>query len=220
MPTAALFDVDGTLVTFKFDVQGTRKALIDELRKEGLDTSGLSLSSPTQEIVDSARRQTEGGKASVDFASLKAKLFSTLDRFEGESSREATVFPGTRETLLYLRSKSVRLAVLTNSGRKAAHEVLGRAKVSDCFDFVLTREDVETMKPYPEGIQRAIELFALPKQDIFYVGDGVFDIMAAKKAGLKVIGVATGLYTETRLRGEGADYVISSLKQLPGILRV
>ncbi len=220
MPSAALLDVDGTLVTFKFDVQGTRKALIEELARAGLDTSGLTLASPTQEIIDSAGRQARSGARGVDYPSLRARLFSILDRFEEESTRDAEVFPGTRETLLYLRDRGVRLAVLTNSGRKAAYEVLRRAGIYDCFDFILTRDDVETMKPSPEGLLKALDLFSIPKAEILYVGDGLFDIMAAKRAGLKVIGVATGLYTAARLREEGADHVISSLKELPGLFHV
>lgn len=220
MPTAVLFDIDGTLVTFKFDVQGTRKALIRELTRRGLDTSGLGLASPTQQIIDSARKQIESGAAGVDYPSLKRALHSILDEFELESSRKASVFPGTRETLVYLRSRAVHMAVLTNSGRKAAYSVLRRGKILDCFDFILTRDDVETLKPSPEGVLKAVETFSVPKEEVWYVGDGLFDIEAAKKAGLMVVSVATGIYTADRLREEGADFVISSLKELPGILHV
>ena len=217
---AALFDIDGTLVTFKFDVQGTRRALIEELSRNGLDTAGLSLTTPTQVIIDSARAQTAGGKGGVSFESLRRKLCSILDDFEVESSRQAKAFPGTRETLQYLREKSVRLAVLTNSGRKAAYSLLRRGRILDCFEFVLTREDVEMMKPSPAGLLEAVTRFSLPKEEICYVGDGVYDIVAAKGAGLKVVSVATGIHTSDRLRQEGADFVISSLEGLPEILGV
>jgi len=220
MPVAALFDVDGTLVTFTFDVQGARKALLKELSRRGLDTTGLSLSSPTQQIIDTAREQFQGRGPSGGFESLRQKLHSILDDFEEESIREATVFPETKETLSYLRDRSVRLAVLTNSGRKAAFAVLRKAEILDCFDFILTREDVETLKPSPAGILMAVERFAVPKKDVYYVGDGVLDIVAAKKAGLKVVSVATGITPSRRLREEGADFVISSLAELPGVLSV
>jgi phosphoglycolate phosphatase len=218
MPKAVLFDIDGTLVTFTFDVRGTRKALIEELSKEGLDTSGLDLSSPTQAIINAARRQFESGAARGDYLSLRKKLHSILDSFEEVSAAEATVFPGTKETLLRLRSDGIRLAVLTNAGRRAAFLVLRKTDILDLFEFVLTREDVETMKPWPEGLLMAVERFSLQKGDIVYVGDGVFDIMAAKQAGLKVISVTTGIYSRDRLSSEGADSVISSLTEIPGVL--
>jgi len=215
---AVLFDIDGTLVTFKFDVKGTRKALIQELERNGLDTSGLDLNSPTQKIMDAAKSQTQDRPGAAGFAFLKGKLYSILDEFEVESSSQAAVFPGTKEILLRLRSRAVRLAVLTNSGRKAAYSVLRRGRILDCFDFVLTREDVDTMKPSPDGILKAVSRFSLPKEEVCYVGDGILDIVAAKRAGLRVISVATGIHTAGRLREEGADRVISSLKELPEAL--
>jgi HAD superfamily hydrolase (TIGR01509 family) len=216
MTIAALFDVDGTLVTFQFDVPGTRKALIAELAKSGIDTSGLGLSTPTQQIIDAAKKQVQRGQ----FASLKKRLYAMLDGFELEGSRKATPLPGARKTLLSLRARRVRVAVLTNSGRKAAYNVLRRGRMLGCFEFVLTREDVEMMKPNPEGVLEAVRRFSLPKEQVFYVGDGLLDIAAAKGAGLKVISVATGTQTGDRLREAGADFVISSLKELPGILGV
>ncbi|HYC12072.1 MAG TPA: HAD family hydrolase [Nitrososphaerales archaeon] len=217
---AVLFDIDGTLVTFKFDVKGTRKALIQELKRSGLDTSGLDLTSPTQRIMDAARSQTLNEGGAEGFASLKGRLYSILDGFEVESSRQAAVFPGTREVLLRLRSRAVRLAVLTNSGKKAAFPVLRKGRILDCFDFVLTREDVDTMKPSPDGILEAVRRFSLPKEEVCYVGDGVLDIVAAKGAGLRVISVATGIHTASRLREGGADRVISSLEELPEVLGI
>jgi phosphoglycolate phosphatase len=217
MPSGLLFDVDGTLVTFTFDVQGTRKAMIEELSQRGFDTSQLSLSTSTQLIIDTARRQTEG-RSREGFAPLKARLYSILDRFEEESSAKAEGFPGTKSVLLRLRAESMRLAVLTNSGRRAAYNVLRKTEVLDCFDFILTREDVDTMKPSPEGIQKALQKFSLSKDDVYYVGDGLLDIQAAKKAGLKVVSVATGTYKTERLQQEGADFIIGSLNELPALL--
>jgi phosphoglycolate phosphatase len=217
---AAVFDLDGTLVTFKFDVQGTRIAIIEELSRRGFDTAGLGMTTPTQAMIDSARTQVESGKVRAEFDEVRAKLYSILDASEMESSYTTSVFPNTRETLDYLRSKSVRLAVLTNSGRRAAAEVLTRARLQDCFEFVLCREDVATMKPRPDGLVRAISLLGMPRSQIFYVGDSKYDIIAAKQAGLRFVAVPTGNYDETKLRGEGADYVISSILELPGLLGV
>lgn len=218
MALGVLFDIDGTLVTFEFDVEGTRKALLDELAKEGFDTSGLSMSSPTQYVMDSVRSQIASGRVSIDYHGFRRKLYSILDEFELDSCENAVAFPDAASTLGLLHSKSVKLAVLTNGGRRAASRVLGRAGLLDYFEFVLTREDVDAMKPNPEGVNLAVSMFSLPKDHVFYVGDSLYDIMAAKKAGLRVISVATGNYTAERLRSEGSDEVIDSLRSLPRVL--
>lgn len=218
MTLGILFDLDGTLFTFNFDIQGSRRALLSELSKFGFDTSGLSLNSPTQNIIDAAKSQVAAGSVKVDFASVKRRLYSILDEFEIESGKSVTAFPGAKEVLVTLRSRSAKLAVLTNSGGRASSRLLERSSLRSFFDFVLTRDDVDAMKPRPEGLSQAVSLFGLPKERVVYVGDSPYDIMAAKAAGLKVVSVATGNYRVERLRSEGADVVVGSLAELPSVL--
>ena len=220
MSVAAVFDVDGTLVTFEFDVRGTRKALIEDLSRRGFDTVALSMNTPTQEILDFARGQVERGRVNVDLAELRSSAYGILDAFESESSKLATVFPGTRRALEALGAGGVRLAVLTNSGRKATDRVLAKAGLADCFEFVLTRDDTDTMKPRPEGLTKAVAMLELDPGEVYYVGDSVFDVTASKLAGTKSVCVATGNYSADRLRSEGADYVVSSITELPALLGV
>ncbi|HEY6282749.1 MAG TPA: HAD family hydrolase [Nitrososphaerales archaeon] len=213
MPVGAIFDLDGTLVTFRFDVQGTRKALLDEMTARGFETASLGLATPTQQIIDAARSQAPKGRPEA-FEELRVRIYAILDGFELESAATANVFPGTRESLDFLKAKGVRLAVLTNSGRKAALETLRRAGLLDCFEFVLTRDETETMKPRPEGLLKATSMLGLPADSVYYVGDSPYDIAAARDAGIKVVSVATGNYSAEHLREEGADSVISSIAEL------
>ena len=218
MVVAAIFDIDGTLVSFKFDAEGVRTALIGELRARGVDTTGLSLSNPTQTILDTAkaRMAPEGG----GYADYRRKVFDILDNFELRDVASTKPFPGIREVLVGLKAKGVRLAVLTNSGRKAATRSLTIAGLLGIFEFVLTRNDTETMKPRPEGLLRAISMLSLPKDDVYYVGDTPYDVMAAKGAGVKSVSVATGSYLPDRLSAEGPDFVISSISELSSVLGI
>ncbi len=219
MAIAAIFDIDGTLVTFKFDVQGTRKALIDELSSRGVDTEGIDLSTPTQMILDAAKSRM-GPAGQEGFESYRRRVFAILDSFELEGAASTIPLPGVNEALEGLKSSGVRLAVLTNSGRKPASEALGRAGLSGLFEFVITRDDADTMKPKPEGLLKAVNLLSLPKGDVCYVGDSPFDIAAARGAGIRVVSIATGNYSMNQLKDAGADYVISSLSELGAVLGV
>ncbi len=216
MAVAAIFDIDGTLVSFKFDAQGTRKALLGELRAREVDTSGLDLSSTTQTILDAAKARMnprEGG-----YEEFRRRAFEILDEFELKDIDSTKPFPGMREALVGLKEGGVRLAVLTNSGRRAATRSLTVARIMGFFEFVLTRNDTETMKPRPEGLLQAVSMLSLPKEDVFYVGDTPYDVMAAKAAGVKCVSVATGSYSAERLASEGANFVISSISELGGVL--
>jgi len=216
---ALVFDVDGTLVTFHFDVTGTRNALLEELRKRGLDTSGLGTTTPTQLIMDAARDQVLSGKSNVDIEELRAASYRVLDEFEMVGAELAEPFPETRPALEELSEAGVRMAVLTNSGRKAAETVLRRAGIEKFFEFVLTRNEIATMKPRPEGLRQVLDMLRLPALDVFYVGDSPLDIAAAKAAGVKVISVATGNYDKERLVAEGADFVLGSIAEVGSLVR-
>jgi HAD superfamily hydrolase (TIGR01509 family) len=217
MVFGVIFDIDGTLVTFRFDVRGTRKALIEELERQGFETGGLDLTTPTQKILDAARKQSEGGKGPA-YEPLRRSVFAILDQFETESVSSTEPFPGVRDLLDGLLSRGVRLAVLTNSGRRAALEALRKAGLLDRFEFVLTRDDTEIMKPRPEGLEMAAARLGLAKGSVYYVGDSPFDIQAAKAAGIRIISVATGNYTVERLRAEGADFTAAGISQVSTIL--
>jgi HAD superfamily hydrolase (TIGR01509 family) len=220
LTAAAIFDLDGTLVTFKFDVRGTRVVLLREMASDGFDTTGLGLTTATQLMLDSARQQIDGGLVAHSFEKLRRRFYEILDSFELSTVDSTSALPGVPQSLGYLKSHGVRLAVLTNSGRKAATLTLERAGITEFFEFVLTRDDTGSMKPSPDGLAQALLLLGLPPKEVCYVGDSPMDILAGRAAGIRVISVATGIYPMDKLRSEGAGQVISSMAQLPGALGV
>src|SRR5262249_49096880 len=92
MTLAAIFDLDGTLVTFRFDVKGTREALLRELEVRGLSTSDLGQSTPTQKILEEARRQIPGESVS-EFEELRRVSYEILDKFELASAPTTEPLP-------------------------------------------------------------------------------------------------------------------------------
>jgi len=109
------------------------------------------------------------------------KMERFLSDYELDSASKSTVFPDTVETLERLRAKAVRMAIVTNTSAKAAASMLQRHGLKPYFDLIVTREDVEQLKPNPEGIFLAAG--ALGATKCFMVGDSVLDAIAAKSAG-------------------------------------
>ncbi len=219
MIRAVVFDVDGTLVTFTFDVPGTRTAIIKELVRRGYSASNLTTTTPTQDILDSAKEQVDSGRVKDDYENLRSTIFSMLDRFELDSAKKAKPIHGIAENLETLRLSSIRLGALTNGGRVVARAILKRSGLDHVFELVLSRDDVPAMKPRPDGILRALELLRLSKDELLYVGDSVYDVRAANAAGVKIASVATGTYSIERLGAEGPDFVMSSISELPTLLQ-
>ncbi|MDA4112970.1 MAG: HAD family hydrolase [Thaumarchaeota archaeon] len=215
MVRGLIFDVDGTLVSLKVDVEKLRSTTTRELVRMGFDISfmdGTSLH--TQEIIDRAREQVESGSVKIKFELFRAALNAALDEVEMDWNALAQPIPGTTELLDRLRAKDVRLATLTNSGRAPSEWLLKQHDLLRRFDFTLSRDDVSKLKPSPDGVLEAVEMMGLPKEEVVYVGDSVIDVKAAKAAGVKVASVTTGRYSHERLRNEGSDYIMDSLSEL------
>ena len=219
MAVAAIFDLDGTLVTFKLEIREWRRVIIVVMNRRGFDTSGLELTMPTQQILDSAKVQASSGD-SGRYERLRQEAFSILDSLELEGAKSASVFPGVDGVLRLLTSRGFRIALLTNSGKAASSLSLAKWGLQGFFELVLTRDDTEAMKPRPEGLARAVRMLGVRPDQAYYVGDSLYDVAAAKGAGVKSVAVSTGNYTAARLRSEGADYVISALAELPKVLGI
>ncbi len=210
-----VFDVDGTLVSLKVDGEKLRSTTSRELTKFGFDVSFMNQGNMyTQDVIDRAEQMAESGLVKADFSLVRTSLNKALDDLEMDWNSRAEPIPGVAEVLAGLKSSSIKIATLTNSGRAPSEWLLRKYGLFDYFDFTLTRDDVPAMKPHPDGMFTAVSRMGLPRDRVLYVGDSVIDVMAAKKADIRIASVITGRYTAERLHQEGTDYVLNSLAEL------
>lgn len=220
MVRGLIFDVDGTLVTLKVDRAKLHSATSRVLRDFGFDLSFMEEDKlTTQEVIEGAKRQVEEGGVDSSFEDFRASLNAALDSIEMEWNALAQPIAGAAEVLAKLKADGVKLATLTNSGRTPSDWLLKKHDLHRLFDFTLTRDDVPALKPRPDGIVMAMGMMGLPKREVFYVGDSVIDVQAARGAGVKVASVTTGRYTHERLMKEGTDFILSSVSELLDLVR-
>ena len=61
------------------------------------------------------------------------------------------------------------------------------------FGIIVGGEDVETLKPDPTGLLRAVDALGTPKEQCLYVGDTVTDSETARRAGVPFAAVLSGV---------------------------
>jgi beta-phosphoglucomutase len=89
----------------------------------------------------------------------------------------------------FLKNKNLKIGLVTNSIRETTLMMLELAKLKDSFDEILTNEDVQKNKPFPDSyIEMAKRLNVLPKE-ILVIEDSPYGVKAAEAAGCKVIRV-------------------------------
>src|SRR4051812_1481534 len=119
--------------------------------------------------------------------------------------------PGARELLVAIKERGHRL-VLASSGQQRHVDVfLDRLDARDLADDWTTSDDVESSKPAPDLLQVALKKLGAPTDaSSLVIGDSVWDVEAAKKAGMPAIVVRSGGFGDDELREAGAIAIYDS----------
>ncbi len=213
-----IFDLDGTLIDYRFHAEQAREALITSLRGLGFNVSEMSPRLPTQAIVDGALRQIGRATVQIGKEELRARLNRILDGFDMKANSEAAIKPHSVSVVQEIRAKGYLLGLLTNSGSKVTRLTLEKYRLARHFDAVVTRDDVERMKPSGEGLGKVLQLLHVEASEAVYVGDSWADVSAARENGVRVIAVEGGMSTRERLREASPELILPSLEKLPSLL--
>jgi HAD superfamily hydrolase (TIGR01548 family) len=81
-----------------------------------------------------------------------------------------------------------RLAIYTGRPRRAAHLAVERFAPAITFDPIVTSDDVENLKPAPDGLLKIQKM--LPEAELMYIGDNIDDARCARAAGVPFVGIA------------------------------
>jgi HAD superfamily hydrolase (TIGR01509 family) len=124
--------------------------------------------------------------------------------YKREFMPRAEPFPGVRELFERLRASGQRV-VLASSGKKDEVEhYQGLLGIGGLVDAATTSDDAESSKPHPDIFQAALAKVApLGPGDAVVVGDTPYDAEAARKAGIRTVGVLCGGFPEDDLRAAG-----------------
>ena len=121
--------------------------------------------------------------------------------------------PGARELLRGLREGGVPFGIATSGLHPeidASLEVLGvPADV-----IVIDRGDVLRAKPEPDLFLACQERMGVRREDCYVVGDAVWDLLAARRAGMLSVGLLSGGYGEDELNRAGAFRVYRDPRDL------
>lgn len=203
-----MFDLDGTLVD--------SVPVILRAFREVHEQMGLPFDEPAvRKLVGiPLERQAErfAGERAQEFIRRYVPLYAAYQ------TQDMRLFPGTVETLDQLRRRGYRLGLVTSKSSREVDRVLGRTGIGARFEVVVTADDVVNHKPHPEPILKALELLKLRPEEVLYVGDSLFDIEAARKAGVEVAAVSWGARTKDELLAACPDRVFDTWQEFLGRL--
>jgi len=119
-----------------------------------------------------------------------------------------------KDTLVKLKESGCVLGILTTNSRENVMEFLKNNNL-ELFDFVYSGRAVFGKSRLLKKLMKAK---TIPHNDPIYVGDEIRDVEAAKKAGIKVIGVSWGYNTKDALQKAHPDHIVEKPEELDEII--
>ncbi len=185
MPVAVIFDNDGLTLDTELTYTRAEAALYQRYgteftldhKREMLGTSGVKSGLAMERHLD------QPGRATELHDELRELVHAELDGAAIEP------MPGARELIAALRAHGVPLGLATNSGREFATRALRSAGVFECFNAVVSAEEVEHPKPAPDVYLEAAARLGADPAGCVALEDSATGVSAARAAGMTVVGV-------------------------------
>ncbi len=133
------------------------------------------------------------------------------ERFRQLIQVKVKAFPGVLPLVRSLYAADYKQAIASSTPMKNIHLILNALTILDLFNPIISGEGVAMGKPNPEVFLKAAKGMALPPDRCLVIEDAAAGIEAAKRAGMKTIGV-----TNTVPWGKlaSADLVVRSLEEV------
>jgi HAD superfamily hydrolase (TIGR01509 family) len=122
------------------------------------------------------------------------------------------VLLGVESLLKEAKDKGLLLAIASSSDRPWVIKHLTRLKLKHFFDTILTENDVMQVKPHPELFESALKNLEINAENAIAFEDSPNGMIAAKQAGLFVIGVPNPITFQLDL--SHADIILPSLENI------
>ena len=203
------FDMDGTLL----DTSGDLAAAVNHALASA-DRAPLPVERITTMIGGGARHMLAQGMAATGGctdAELDVLHRRLLAYYEANMVVDTVPYPHALAALDDLAARGVVLAVVTNKIERYAAEVLDTLGLRDRFACLIGGDTLAVGKPDPAPIRAMIERCGGGRAA--FVGDSVYDVRAAKAAGVPVIGCSFG-FLDRPAADLGADAVIDGFDAL------
>ena len=199
MIKAVIFDVDGTLVD---SVDLHAKAWHEAFAHFGYRTDYAAVRSQIGKggdliipaFVPAGDLDTKG-KAIEDWR---------RDHYKRHYMPKVAGLPRVPELMQRIRRDGKRIALASSAHGDELDHYKRVAGLDDLVEVQTTADDADKSKPFPDIFEAALAHLGLGPDEAVVVGDSPFDAIAARRAGLRVLGVLSGGFPAAELRASGA----------------
>jgi HAD superfamily hydrolase (TIGR01509 family) len=207
---AAIFDVDGTLIdTNNLHVEAWREAFQHYGKEVHFEDVYKHVGKGADQLMPVFLSQDELQKFGADLERLRIELFMH-DYLPG-----AEPFPKVRELFERLKRDGVLVALASSAYEEELGQHQKSLQIEDLVDAVTSADDAEHSKPCPDIFEAALaRLDGIAPHEAIVIGDTPHDAVAAAAAGMHMIGLLSGGFSEETLRENGALAIYEDVADL------
>jgi pyrophosphatase PpaX len=206
---AVLFDLDGTLID-------TVELILVSMRHATLEVLGAS---PADDVLMSGVGMpllTQFRDLAPDHADELLRVYREFNHVYHDDIAKA--YPGTLDVLEELRSRGIRMGIVTSKGEVAATMGIDLFGLRGFAEVIVTADDVETHKPDPYPLAYAATLLNVDLRYCVYVGDSPHDMLAAVSGGAIPVAALWGAFPPDDVLAPGPDFALNDIRELPALL--
>jgi len=201
-----IFDMDGTLTQTNELIFDSFNHVAEKYLNKRLTPKGITdlFGPPERECMINMLGGTEN---------LDSVMEEYYHFYRNEHNSLATMYPGTKNILDFLKSQNVIIALFTGKGRHSTDITLEEFGITKYFDVTMTGDDVDEFKPSGDGIKKIMQKFSLKPNEVLMVGDAVSDFKASREVGVEIASVVWDSYGKDEVLRLGSDFLFHDVPE-------
>jgi phosphoglycolate phosphatase-like HAD superfamily hydrolase len=207
-----MFDFDNTIARLEPEVDwaGGRRVLEPYLRSVGAPEELFArIPRGNLPLYDAYRTLTLTAPNHVQVTEDLRHASEIIEGIELAGVDRAQPLEGAIETLAALKVSSAAVAIVTSNSSKTVARWFEMNRGAS-IDAIVGRDTLLGLKPAPDMLIRALELFSVDRSEAAFVGDSDADVRAAKSCGIRFFGIAPTDSARDRLLAAGATEIFGS----------
>jgi phosphoglycolate phosphatase len=208
-----LFDLDGTLTD---PAEGITRGY--QFALEGLGHPMLPRAELLRFIGPPMRENFVAMLGADDRELIERAVALYRERFARVGLYENEVYPGVREMLSALRDADFRLFVATSKVTQYSVRILEHFRLAEFFVSVHGATPDGALDDKAELIARLLRLEEIDAAESVMIGDREHDVRAARRNGVRSVGVTYGYGSRAELSGAGANFICGAPAEVAALL--
>jgi len=197
--TTVLFDIDGTLIDSN---DAHAAAWVKAFAQFGITTDpalvrrGIGMGG--DKLMPKVSGIEEDSPLGKQIATRRGEIFTQ------QLLPTLVPFDGARELVAAVKARGLAAVAASSASKSDLRALLAVAGLDQLMDETTSSDDAEASKPDPDIIQAALQRAKAQPSEAIMIGDTPYDVEAARRAGVTVVAVRCGGWTDEDLKGAAA----------------